>query len=390
MQADHAAAAFERAYGRRPDRVFFAPGRVNIIGEHLDYNGGHVMPAALTLGAGLAVGAGQPGVFRMRSENMPELGTVACPVNGTADFDGPGWARYPVGIIHGAMAMGAEMPPADMLFCSDLPLGAGLSSSAAITVATALSVMALSGLELDKLALARLAMRTEKDYVGLSCGIMDPYSSLFGRAGEAMLIDCETDTHSYIPLTLGAYALAIAYTGKPRQLVGSLFDIRAEECRMALEIVRRERPDLGTLCKLHPDELPGLEHLFDEAPLLFARMRHVVSENRRVADATEAFMIGDIEWLSGLFADSHRSLREDYEVSCHELDSFVEALLACRGVAAARMTGAGFGGCLVALVRRDGMEDALEDAAALYYEKTGLKAQFYSGEVGDGAREFVL
>jgi galactokinase len=362
--------AFERAFGASPELIVRSPGRVNLIGEHTDYNDGWVFPAALDRGTYLAARRRADGVLRVRAAVLGERDEVAL-----ADLrpaEGPQWTRY----VRGSVALAREAPAggaadvrgADLLIDGDLPIGAGLSSSASIELGVLAVATALAGRGLDPVALARLGHRVENEIVGVRTGIMDQLAVACGKAGHALLIDCRTLDTEPVPLPDGVRILVLD-SAVPRALAGSAYNQRRAECESALAALRTTEPSLRALRDVSRELLTARRAGLGEVEL--RRARHVVSENERVLDGVAALRRGDVHEFGRLMTSSHASLRTDYEVSCPELDTLVAIALDTPGVLGARLTGAGFGGCAVALAETAAATTAAAAIGALYREVSG-------------------
>lgn len=375
---------FGRLYGAEPERVFFAPGRVNLIGEHTDYNGGHVFPAALTFGTLVAVRTRKDGRFRLASRqfaNRVEVGKGE-----VAYRKEDGWANFPKGVLHQFLVRGVQLPGCDMLFDGDVPLGAGLSSSASIELAAATAIAAVGGLSWPMLRLVRLAQQAENEFVGVKCGIMDQFASGMGKADHAVLLHCDTLKYRHVPLRLGNYRLVIVHTNKSRGLAGSKYNERRQECETGLRELRQEFPGLTSLGDMCPEEWEQVQGRVSSERLR-RRIRHVVTENNRVLRSADALESGELRTFGRLMRESHLSLQRDYEVTGPELDALFEEANRVEGCIGSRMTGAGFGGCTVNLVHRDALEDFRARVEEGYRRRTGLTPLFYCPGIGDGARE---
>ncbi len=376
---------FIERYGHSPEplRLFFAPGRINLIGGHTDYTGGLVLPCAIKLGTLAAA--------RRTTAKHLALASMDDPFNCTGPLNRPlapqakNWVNYPLGVADQFIRRGGSLPGVELLFSGDLPREAGLSSSASLELATAVALNSLACANLEMEELVRMARAAENTFVGLECGIMDQFASGMGREGCAMLLNCTTLQHRHVPLPLAGHRLVIADTKKSRELAGSGYNERVAECR-EVELSLLGVLEAPSLSRLTPGRLEKNIHCIPTETLR-RRARHVVSENSRVMRAVQALMEGDLGAFGALMFASHDSLRDDYQVSCLELDSLVDAARGADGVLGARMMGGGFGGCTITLVRKNAAEAFIARAAALYTETTGLTADFYPADTGDGARE---
>lgn len=371
--------------GEGPTRFFFAPGRVNLIGEHTDYTGGFVLPAALTNGTWAAVRERDDRTVNLASHGF--LPQVVCAleqeiVNRPED----GWANYPKGIIKEFLDHGVDIPGFDIFFYGDIPNGAGLSSSASLELVTAVALNALTQAGLDMITLIRLAQHVENSFVGVNCGIMDQFAVGMGQKAAALLLNCATLAYRHIPLILGEYRLVITNSNKQRDLGESKYNKRRRECEEGFRIIKGYRPELTCLGELGLAEwLSVKEHL--SSPLPTARIEHVVRENARVLASAKALENGDIRTFGQLMLESHESLRDLYEVTGPELDALYAAASQAPGCIGTRMTGAGFGGCTVSLIKQDKVFAFQQTVARDYQVRTGLRPSFYPVSVGDGARE---
>jgi len=357
-----------------------APGRTNLIGEHVDYQDGLVLPMAVEQAIRVW--------YRPRRDRL--LKVHACTFEETcqADLDKPlertgTWFDYALGVVWVLGAEGLRPGGLDVLVASDLPIAAGLSSSAALEVAFALAVLQTAGVEMDRTRLARLCRRAENEFVGVGCGIMDQFTCLFGRADRALLLDCRSLEYEPVPLPSSLVRVVLADTGMPRALAASAYNQRLAECAEAVERFQQWAPGIAALRDVSPELLEG--HIDDLRPVIARRCRHVVSENARVRRAAEALRARDLAEMGRLLLASHRSLRDDYEVSSPELDALVEGATAQAGIYGARLTGAGFGGCTVNLVAPDAVEAVCEGLARAYEARTGRTATLYVTRPADGA-----
>jgi galactokinase len=354
-----------------------APGRVNLIGEHTDYNQGHVLPAAIGLEIWLA--------FAPASDRWVEIALEAS--GETASFDlaalpsgTGGWIDYVAGVAWSLSQLGTPLRGMRGLLASTLPVSAGLSSSAALELASAFAL----ALELpEPMALAFACQRAENQWVGVSCGIMDQFAVSFGVADAAMLLDCRSLEHRRVPLPLASHAIVVCDTGSPRRLSASEYNARRRECEVAVERIALRWPEVRALRDVKPEMLDAVRDQLD--PVSFRRARHVVDEDARVLGFVNALSRGDVAKAGHLLGESHASLRDLFEVSSPELDALVEIASAVPGVAGSRMTGAGFGGCTVTLAARDAIEELRAAVAREYPARTGREAAVYDVAIVDGA-----
>ncbi len=381
---------FSRRFGPGgAPRLFFAPGRVNLIGEHTDYNGGHVFPCALTLGTYCAARRRSDRRLRLYSLNFPGDGVVETTVDETRPLPGGCWGNYALGVVR-AFADAGYAPPAglDLAFWGDIPAGSGLSSSAALEVLTGTVLRGVFGLPVSGEQVALLGQRAENDFVGLSCGIMDQFASAMGKRGHAIFLDTQTLDFQYAPLALDGAHIVIVNSMVKHSLADSAYNDRRSECERALAALRRARPGLPSLGALTPPEFDAIADAVAD-PVCRKRARHAVYENARTLDAFDALRRGDLPAFGELMSASHVSLRDDYEVSCAEVDALVGLALGCPGVLGSRITGGGFGGCTVSIVEDAAAERFRETVLRGYAEKTGLEAQIYAVSAGDGAHEIT-
>jgi len=360
-------------------RVFRAPGRVNLIGEHTDYNMGFVLPVALQLATTIAAAPARDGKLRIYSEHQREMREWNAAEIGSVERAGH-WSDYPIGVARELACASYATDPANLMIRSAVPEGSGLSSSAALEVSSALAF--LRGRAVDPLDLARLCQRAEVTFVGMPCGIMDQYVSIFGRANSAVAIDCRSLEHRYVDLPPGIAFLAVNSMVK-HALAGSAYRKRVEECAAAVELLGRRFAGVGSLRDVTPQQL-------DAAALpgvIGRRARHVVTENARVERFIEASVSGDLAAMGELLVESHRSLRYDYEVSCAELDFLVDTALSVEGVYGSRMTGGGFGGCTVTMLSPSAIPRFREEIARAYQREFYVAPAFYECQPAAGAGE---
>ena len=379
---------FSRLYGGGAPRLFFAPGRVNLIGEHTDYNGGHVFPCALSLGTWCAARMRDDRQLRMYSVNFPDAGIVETDLDRTVPLPGGCWANYPLGVVRAFLKAGCVLDRGlDLVFGGDIPFGSGLSSSAALEVLTGVMLRGLFGLALDNVRIALLGQYAENHFVGLSCGIMDQFASAMGRRDHAIFLDTQTLEYQYAPLKLNGAHIMIVNSMVRHALAGSGYNDRRRECEQALAELQKKGP-FPSLGALSTDQFDALEDTISD-PVCRRRARHAVYENARTVLAFLALQRNDLGTFGKLMNASHISLRDDYEVSCPEVDLLVELAWACPGVLGSRISGGGFGGCTVSIVRDEHAEQFISDIKREYARRTGLEAQIYTVCAGDGARELT-
>jgi len=373
--AERAPAVFRRTFGTEPHVLALAPGRVNLIGEHVDYNGGIVLPAAID--RYVAVAARWRKAIRIRVLAVDRAMDDEFRID-TAPARGEDWARYARGIATLLVRAGYPIPGADIAFAGDVPAGAGLASSAALVVAIAKALLALAEVEVEPAALAEICRRAEAEWVGVRCGIMDPFVALHGRAGHALLLDCRTLDHYHLRLP-DDVRLVATDSGVERALRDSDYNQRRTECRLAA--IRLGVTDLRDISL---EDLERRGHTLAEP--LFRRARHVVREIERARLAAAALEAGDLHALGRLMNESHASLRDDLEVSTPELDTLVRLANEVRGVYGSRLCGAGFGGCTISLVAADAVKEFAQHVTQGYRRATGGEATVYALSPGDGAR----
>ncbi|MCG8502104.1 MAG: galactokinase [Firmicutes bacterium] len=371
-------------------RVFASPGRVNLIGEHTDYNGGFVFPAALTMTSTV--------IARPRKDRQIGLAAtdLDCRIKASLDelekYKSLKWGNYQLGVADELQKAGYPIVGCDMLFHDTVPLGSGLSSSAAIEVVTALTLVTLGneakGLtqEVNMIDMALIGQRAENRYVGVNCGIMDQFASAMGKKNHAIFLDCKDLSYQLIPLNLNGYKIVIMNTNKKRSLADSKYNERREECEKGLGILKKVLPDVSWLGEISYAAFKQHEHLIEDE-VVKKRVEHVISEDDRVLRSVEALKNDDIHAFGRLMIASHHSLRDLYEVSGKELDTLVEEALKIDGIVGARMTGAGFGGCAVSIVKAEAVEALIAQVGQNYLKRIGYEASFYVSEIGDGGKE---
>ncbi|KPN14014.1 galactokinase [Bacillus australimaris] len=382
-------AAFHQQFGVKEElRYFFAPGRVNLIGEHTDYNGGHVFPCALTLGTYAVCAKRSDGRVRMYSLNFADDGVKEFDLFEIAYVESDGWSNYPKGVFHQFIEAGMKIEEGfDIVYGGNIPNGAGLSSSASIELVTAVFINEWLSFGVSNVDLALLSQRAENEFIGVNCGIMDQFSIALGKEDHAILLNCDTLDFEYSPFRQEGLALVIANTNKKRTLADSKYNERRSECQSALNDLRKEI-DIAHLCELTADEFAEHAHLIEDETCR-RRARHVVTENERTMKAVNYLKDDRMEEIGALMKASHLSLKNDYEVTGFELDTLAEAAWLHPGTIGSRMTGAGFGGCTISIVRENQLASFIEETGAIYQEKTGIQASFYTAGIGGGARELT-
>lgn len=365
---------------------FFAPGRVNLIGEHTDYNGGHVFPCALSFGTHCVFCKRDDKKVRLYSLNFPEKGIIDADLSTISYDKKQDWANYPLGVIKTLQNHGYNINQGfELMFWGDIPNGAGLSSSASIELATAVAMNKVFNLYIPQVELVKFCQEAENKFVGMNCGIMDQFAIGMGKEGCAVLLDCNTLNYEYAPLDLKGVSIVIMNTNKRRELADSKYNERRAECERALKELQRKLP-IKSLGDLSIDEFEKNKELITN-PTDRKRAKHAVYENQRTLQAVERLKAGDLKNFGKLMNESHISLRDDYEVTGKELDTLAEAAWQQPGVLGARMTGAGFGGCAIALVQDADVKHFIDNVGKIYREKTGLQADFYIASVGGPARQ---
>ena len=388
MTTQEMKAAFEQAYGKQAEKMFFAPGRVNLIGEHTDYNGGAVFPCALSFGAWLLIAKNNDNVLRFQSLNMPQKYEIA--IDAIAPQPDRAWCNYALGCIDIIKRRHPEaklVSGYDLLYYGNVPAGAGLSSSAAMEVVTARAFTEEMGyMPADERAyrteLALIGQACEHEYAGVMCGVMDQFASAQGKKDHAIHLNCDTLEFEHVPVKLEGIKVVITNTHSPHHLDSGAYNDRVRQCKTAVEQISKVKP-IKFLAELTPEDWAEVEGAITD-PIAKKRARHVVGEVARTAAAVEALKKGEIAYFGELMTASHVSLRDDYEVTGKELDTLAEAAWQVSGVLGSRMTGGGFGGCTVSLVKDEAIEEFKAFVGKEYEEKTGLKADFYVAEIGDG------
>ena len=376
---------YETTFGEKGKDVFFSPGRINVIGEHTDYNGGHVFPAAISLGVYGVYGPREDKKVCLFSGNV-DGDIVEFDIDDTTvEKDDRFWANYFKGMITYLREKYDNIDHGFNLYIkANLPSGSGLSSSAAIEMLMGIILKDEFNLDVDRIALAKMGQRTENEFVGLNSGIMDQFACIMGKKDSAIFLDCNTLDYEYKPLALGDYEIIIMATNKPHTLADSAYNDRVRECHDAVKKLQAKL-DIKTLGELDNDTFDEYAYLINNETEI-KRARHAVSENQRTLRATNAMQDGDLEKLGRLIDASHVSLHYDYEVTGQELDTLAEASWAQPGVLGARMIGGGFGGSAVAIVKKDQAEEFKKNVGKIYRDKVGYDASFYDAEIVDGTK----
>jgi galactokinase len=375
------ASLFERTFGSQP-RIFRAPGRVNLIGEHTDYNDGFVMPAALGFSTFVALGPRTDRKLVIHSEEFP--GNFEFDVDHLPERRTGAWCDYVLGVASVLSQKGHKLGGANLLVHGEVPIGAGLSSSAALEVSSALAFLSLNGTRLPLPEVARICRAAENNFVGAKVGIMDQFVSCMGKAGHAFFLDCRSLEFKFVPIPSGLQ-FVVCNTMVKHDLATGAYNSRREECEEGVRAFAKWNPAIRALRDVSVDLLD--QHANDLPATIWKRCSHVVRENQRTLDAARALTEGDLALMGRLMRESHDSLRDLYEVSCHELDIMVDSAEGLSGFCGGRMTGGGFGGCTVNLVRAENAEDFGQRIAERYREATGIHPQVYLCSAEDGAQE---
>ena len=379
---------FKEKFGDYGDiRAYFAPGRVNLIGEHTDYNGGHVFPCALTIGTYAVARKREDDVLRFYSMNFEDIGIIETSVINLKNEEKDNWANYSKGVIWALQNDGFEINSGfDVAICGTIPNGSGLSSSASLEVLTCFICQDLYNINIDMIKNALIGQKAENDFIGVNCGIMDQFAIAMGKKDSAIFLDTSDLSFKYAPVVLEDSNIVILNTNKKRGLGDSKYNERRSECESALEKLQTVT-DIKTLGDLTYAEFEEYKSVIGD-DVLIKRAKHAVSENERTVKAVEALNNNDLKTFGELMIKSHESLRDDYEVTGIELDTIVDEALKQEGVIGARMTGAGFGGCGVAIVKSNKVDDFIKNVGEAYKAKIGYEASFYVVNIGDGPVKF--
>jgi len=383
MNINNFAEKFFEKYGNRNDKplLFFSPGRVNLIGEHTDYNGGYVFPCALNYGTYLLIRKIKGNTLKFSTINLNDDSEVE--LNGLFLNTGKKWINYPLGVINEFTKKGIKLSGLEFLYYGDVPNGAGLSSSASIEMVTAVALNELFNAAINTLDMVKMSQKAENEFVGMNCGIMDQFAVGFGKKDHAIFLNCDTLFFENVPIILTDCALIITNTNKRRGLTDSKYNERRRECDKAVELLQSYKP-IRNLSELNSGEINILEKYIID-PVIRKRVKHVISENERVIEAVSVLKDNNIIRFGELMNQSHDSLKDDYEVTGLELDTLVYEGRKLPGVIGTRMTGAGFGGCTISIVRKADSAKFVTTLAATFQKKTGLVPEFYQPEIGNGA-----
>lgn len=364
---------------------YFSPGRVNLIGEHTDYNGGHVFPCALTMGTYGAARKREDRLIHLYSMNLDKFGVVEASLDDLTNKKAYNWANYPLGVVWAFGEKGHAIECGfDMVIWGNIPNGSGLSSSASLEVLTGVILTDLFGIsDLSMTDLALIGQYSENNFNGCNCGIMDQFAVAMGRKDNAIFLDTNTMKYEYAPIHLEDAKIVITNSKVKHSLVDSAYNDRRRECTEALEALKTKL-DISALGDLTPEEFEANKELISD-PVQLKRAKHAVYENQRTIDAVAALKDGDIERFGQLMNQSHVSLRDDYEVSCEEIDILVDLAWKIPGVIGSRITGGGFGGCTVSIVKNEAVDRFISEIGKIYKEKVGHEAEFYTVDIGDGA-----
>ena len=381
---------FQELFGEGGDiRFYFSPGRVNLIGEHTDYNGGHVFPCALTIGTyGVARKRGDR-IIRLYSENFSKMGVIETSLDDLVYRENAGWTNYPKGIVWTFQEKGYPVETGfDMLMYGNIPNGSGLSSSASVELLMGIILKDLLGYEdLTMINLALMGQYGENNFNGMNCGIMDQFAIAMGKKDHAIFLDTQNLLYEYAPIRMEGYKIVIAASNKKRRLTDSKYNERRAECEEALKDIQSVKK-IQALGELTEEEFEQVKDAVKD-PVCRKRAKHAVYENQRTIKAVKALKNNDLETFGKLMNESHVSLRDDYEVTGKELDTLVEAAWKQEGVIGSRMTGAGFGGCTVSIVKEEAVDAFIKNVGEIYEKEIGYGADFYVVEIGDGTRRIA-
>ncbi|MBF0780587.1 MULTISPECIES: galactokinase [unclassified Granulicatella] len=375
---------FKEVFGNKADYQFFAPGRINLIGEHTDYNGGYVFPCAITLGTYALIRLRQDNVIRAYSENFSSDSIKTISLDNLNHQESENWTNYIKGVVYYLQEQGYRLPHGfDVLFYGNIPNGAGLSSSASFELLVGTAIKHIFNFHIDMLELVKLGKRVENEFIGVNSGIMDQFAVGMSQENHAIMLDCNTLQYELVPVDLGEYTIVIMNTNKRRELADSKYNERFSETRQALAEIQEHLP-IQTLADLTMEQFEKVKHVLSTDTLV-KRARHAVSENQRVIEAVAYLKENNLVAFGELMKQSHLSTELDYEVTGKELDTLVHTAWEQDGVLGARMTGAGFGGCAIALVHCDNVEDFKTKVGKIYTDTIGYAPDFYIAQTSNGA-----
>lgn len=380
MEKKEAEALFTQLFGGQAEDLFTAAGRINVIGEHVDYCGGKVFPAALNLNCGVYGRKNGENVIRVAASDFKEV--ITLDIDKLDSYKGLKWGNYQAGVAYYLQESGTPIVGCDLLYDCTVPFGSGLSSSAAMEVSTAVALSEYAGVKYNKVDLALISQKAENKYAGVNCGIMDQFASAMGKKDHAILLDCSTLEYEYVPLLLGDYCLVVANCNKPHNLVESKYNVRRHEVETALKAIQKVKPEVACLAELTPKEFNEVKYVL--SGVVSKRAEHVVMECKRVQDAVEALKTGDLVELGRLLNESHYSLRDLYEVTGRELDTLSALARKETGCLGSRMIGAGFGGCTISIVKKSAVEGFIRRVGKAYFDAIGYRASFYETSIEDG------
>ena len=380
MEKKEAEALFTQLFGGQAEDLFTAAGRINVIGEHVDYCGGKVFPAALNLNCGVYGRKNGENVIRVAASDFKEV--ITLDIDKLDSYKGLKWGNYQAGVAYYLQESGTPIVGCDLLYDCTVPFGSGLSSSAAMEVSTAVALSEYAGVKYNKIDLALISQKAENKYAGVNCGIMDQFASAMGKKDHAILLDCSTLEYEYVPLLLGDYCLVVANCNKPHNLVESKYNVRRHEVETALKAIQKVKPEVACLAELTPKEFNEVKYVL--SGVVSKRAEHVFMENKRVQVAVEALKAGDLVELGRLLNESHYSLRDLYEVTGRELDTLSALARKETGCLGSRMIGAGFGGCTISIVKKSAVEGFIRRVGKAYFDAIGYRASFYETSIEDG------
>ncbi|MDD5688305.1 MAG: galactokinase [Elusimicrobia bacterium] len=375
---------FQKRFGKSGDiRIFSAPGRVNLIGEHTDYNGGYVLPIAIDRNVLVTATTNGENILRLQSLNFEKSST--CSLDKVTYNQKDGWANYPKGVVKILQEQGHKPKGINFLFEGNIPIGSGLSSSAAIEVVSCLAITTLSDIKIKKQNIPILCQTAENEFIGMKCGIMDQFVITYAKKNTALFIDCRSLEYEHIPLSNPGISIVIADTKKKRELVDSEYNTRREQCEEGVKILKQYLTNINQLRDISSDRF---EKFKNKLPFIIRqRCEHIIYENERVLNAKILLKKSMIKEFGILMNESHNSCKTLYQISCPELDTIVETAQNIKGVLGSRMTGAGFGGCTVSLVKKESINEFTEKVSTIYKKKFQIKPEFYICNAEDGAKK---